>query len=131
MRFQRSLYDKTSGATKPLDSKIATLEFSYKPNLKMEEKYRIENPLGFQVTSYRVDNDYAAAPPLESDVLSVMQDFAVLASPRAAQDDTSSAGLSVSAIPADGAAAPDTGEAAAPAVPTSQPVAPANGVDAR
>ena len=31
----------------------------------MDEKDRIENPLGFQVSSYRVDSDYAPAPPLE------------------------------------------------------------------
>lgn len=64
VRFQRSLVDKASGAARPLDSKIATIEFSYKPNLKMDEERRIENPLGFQVTSYRVDSDYASAPPL-------------------------------------------------------------------
>lgn len=65
VRFQRSVYDKGSGVTEPLDSKIATLGFTYKPSLKMDEQDRIENPLGFQVTSYRVDNDYAAMPPLE------------------------------------------------------------------
>ena len=65
VRFQRSVYDKGSGVTEPLDSKIATLGFTYKPGLKMDEQDRIENPLGFQVTSYRVDNDYAAMPPLE------------------------------------------------------------------
>ena len=66
VRFQRSLYDKSTGTSRPLDSKIATLEFEYKSNLKMDEKERIENPLGFQVTSYRVDNDYAPAPPLDA-----------------------------------------------------------------
>lgn len=66
VRFQRSLYDKKTGSSQPLDSKIATLEFSYKSNLKMDEKDRIENPLGFQVTSYRVDNDYAASPPVQT-----------------------------------------------------------------
>lgn len=64
VRFQRSVYDKTTGTERPLDSKIATLEFAYKSNLRMDEKQRIENPLGFQVTSYRVDNDYAASPPM-------------------------------------------------------------------
>lgn len=68
VRFQRSLYDKATGAAKPMDSNIATIEFTYKSNLKMDEKYRIENPLGFQVTSYRVDRDYddgnfTATPP--------------------------------------------------------------------
>lgn len=65
VRFQRSLYNKATGATQPMDSKIATLEFTYKPNLDMDDQSRIENPLGFWVTSYRVDNDYAAAPPPE------------------------------------------------------------------
>ena len=66
VRFQRSLVDKASGAVRPLDGKIATIEFSYKPNLKMDEERRIENPLGFQVTSYRVDTDYAGAPSMAS-----------------------------------------------------------------
>lgn len=65
VRFQRSVFDKASAQSKPLDSRIATLEFAYKTNLSMDEKDRIENPLGFQVTSYRVDNDYAAAPPID------------------------------------------------------------------
>ena len=64
VRFQRSVYDKTTGTERPLDSKIATLEYTYKSNLRMDERQRIENPLGFQVTDYRVDNDYAASPPV-------------------------------------------------------------------
>jgi type IV secretion system protein VirB8 len=66
VRFQRSVYNKVSGQTVPLDSKIATMAFAYKPNLKMDDQYRVENPLGFQVTDYRVDNDYAEPPPQES-----------------------------------------------------------------
>ncbi|MBC7988099.1 MAG: type IV secretion system protein [Luteimonas sp.] len=69
VRFQRSVYYKETGASEPLDSKIATLEFTYKSNLEMDEEDRIENPLGFRVTSYRVENDYAASPPLETQVL--------------------------------------------------------------
>lgn len=65
VRFQRSLYNKSTGSTQPMDSKIATIEFTYKSNLDMDDQSRIENPLGFWVTSYRVDNDYAAAPPAE------------------------------------------------------------------
>jgi type IV secretion system protein VirB8 len=64
VRFQRSVYDKAAGTERPLDSRIATLEYTYKSNLRMDEKQRVENPLGFQVTSYRVDNDYAASPPI-------------------------------------------------------------------
>lgn len=63
VRFQRSVYDKQSGATQPLDSKIATLEFTYQPTIQMDDQYRIENPLGFQVTDYRIDNDYESTAP--------------------------------------------------------------------
>src|SRR5690606_4705126 len=67
VRFQRSLYDKSSGATRPLDSRIATLGFTYNLALKMDEPDRLENPLGFQVTSYRADADYSPVPPAESE----------------------------------------------------------------
>lgn len=63
VRFQRSVYDKTTGYTQFLDNRIASLEFKYDKNLKMDEKHRIENPLGFRVTSYRIDVDYATTPP--------------------------------------------------------------------
>lgn len=63
VRFQRSLYDKSNGYTEFLDNRIATIEFTYNKNLKMDEKHRIENPLGFHVTSYRVDSDFASTPP--------------------------------------------------------------------
>ncbi len=62
VRFQRSIYDKKTGESKALDSKIATLEYTYKSNLAMDEPVRIINPLGFQVVEYRVDNDFAAPP---------------------------------------------------------------------
>ncbi|RYF53067.1 MAG: type IV secretion system protein [Comamonadaceae bacterium] len=65
VRFQRSVYNKQTGLSQPLDSKIATMAFTYKANLKMDEQQRIENPLGFQVTDYRVDTDYASSPPEE------------------------------------------------------------------
>lgn len=67
VRFQRNVYDKTSGATRPLDSRIATLGFTYNLALRMDEPDRLENPLGFQVTSYRADADYAPVPPVESE----------------------------------------------------------------
>ncbi|WP_242108060.1 virB8 family protein [Luteimonas aquatica] len=60
VRLQRSIYNKVNGGTSPLDNKIATLEFTYDSNLQMSDQARIENPLGFQVTSYRTDNDYAS-----------------------------------------------------------------------
>ena len=65
VRFQRSLYNKQTGVTRPIDNKIATIAFTYKQNLEMDDQSRMENPLGFWVTSYRVDDDYATAPPAE------------------------------------------------------------------
>lgn len=65
VRFQRSLYNKQTGTTHPLDNKIATLSFAYKTNLDMDDQSRIENPLGFWVTDYRVDDDYSSSPPEE------------------------------------------------------------------
>lgn len=110
VRFQRNLLDKSTGATRPLDSKIATMEFSYKPNLRMDEERRIENPLGFQVTSYRVDSDYASAPPLGAALeLPESQRFVEAAShPAASQASASLAGqeqaapVAPPAFPADG-----------------------------
>lgn len=95
-RFQRSLYDKQTGASHPLDNKLATLEFTYKPNLKMDEQYRIENPLGFQVTSYRVDSDYASTPPEETPGAAAADDGATDGSPASSE---SSAAIQPSPIP--------------------------------
>ena len=65
VRFQRTLFNKADGITQPLDNKIATLAFEYKPNLSMNEEDRLLNPLGFQVTEYRVDTDFSSQPPAE------------------------------------------------------------------
>lgn len=100
VRFQRSLYDKQSGATQPLDSKIATMEFTYKANLEMDDRNRIENPLGFWVTSYRVDNDYATSPPAEVPAIGNIQAAETTAPPGATP--SPSAGAAVTA-PSEGA----------------------------
>lgn len=80
VRFQRNLYNKQSGATHLLDNKIATLEFTYKTNLEMDDQNRIENPLGFWVTGYRVDNDYASSAPDEVPAATAAPDAATLPS---------------------------------------------------
>jgi type IV secretion system protein VirB8 len=71
VRFQRSLYDKSTGTARPMDSRIASFEFVYKNNLNMDEQLRVLNPLGFQVTSYNVVTDYTSSPPLESEAAPV------------------------------------------------------------
>ncbi|MCC7249464.1 MAG: conjugative transfer protein [Lysobacter sp.] len=64
VRFQRTLYDKRTGLTRLLDNKTAMMEFVYNNNLVMDDKQRQDNPLGFQVTSYRVDSDATEASPV-------------------------------------------------------------------
>lgn len=130
VRFQRTLYDKATGASKPLDNKIATMEFTYKSNLKMSEKDRVENPLGFRVTGYRVDNDYAAAPPAENQAYPSRTAPAdpSQAYPPSATDPTMQAQPPVPGVPFPEApvpAAPVNPNAAAPAgAAASQPVPP-------
>lgn len=65
IRFQRFLLNKSTGISRFIDSNIATLTYIYNDNLEMDEKHRLKNPLGFQVTSYRVDPDASAAPSQE------------------------------------------------------------------
>lgn len=72
VRFQRFLLNKSTGMSTFIDSNVATLTYTYNSNLKMDEKYRLKNPLGFQVLSYRVDPDASESPvqDLSSDYLS-------------------------------------------------------------
>lgn len=62
VRFQRNLFDKAAGTSTLLDNRIATLQYAYNDHLALDDHQRIENPLGFQVTHYRVDNDYVSTP---------------------------------------------------------------------
>lgn len=63
VRFQRYVYDKSTGVERFLDGKIATMEYGYKANLEMSDVMRLLNPLGFQISAYRVDNDHTRRPP--------------------------------------------------------------------
>jgi type IV secretion system protein VirB8 len=68
VRFQRFKYDKKTGQTQPLDNKLATIDFTYNNDIKFDDQDRVINPLGFQVSSYRVDNDAASLPVAETPV---------------------------------------------------------------
>ncbi|WP_018152866.1 virB8 family protein [Leeia oryzae] len=57
VRFDRLVINKQAARIESADSKIASIAFEYSNNLKMKEELRVENPLGFRVTSYRVDPD--------------------------------------------------------------------------
>ncbi|PJL59176.1 virB8 family protein [Stenotrophomonas maltophilia] len=67
VRIQRSLLDKRTGVSTYLDNQLVTMRFSYNQNLALSEQDRILNPLAFQVTEYRVDNDYSRGVPVPDD----------------------------------------------------------------
>lgn len=62
VRFQRVKVNKTSGGTEILDTKSATLLYTYNEELPLTEEQRFDNPLGFQVTDYRVVDELISLP---------------------------------------------------------------------
>ena len=60
VRFEKWKFDKTNGRSEYLSSHVATMSYEYKTNLKMSDHLRLRNPLGFQVTSFRVDDEFNA-----------------------------------------------------------------------
>ena len=61
VRFERWLFNNSSARSRFLDTQIASMKIGYDSNLQMNEDGRIENPLGFRVSSYRVDPDALGA----------------------------------------------------------------------
>lgn len=55
VRFAKKLVDTNTGAEEAKNYWTATIGYDYFPSFKVEEKRRLINPLGFKVTSYRVD----------------------------------------------------------------------------
>ena len=60
LRFARQVVDKHSGTARDADHWIAEIEYRYRPDLPMDDRDRLLNPLGFRVRSYRVDRDFTA-----------------------------------------------------------------------
>lgn len=67
VRIQRSLLDKNTGVAQFLDNQLVTMRFEYRSDLALSEQDRVLNPLAFQVTEYRVDNDYTRGVPVPDD----------------------------------------------------------------
>lgn len=61
VRFEKWKFDKNTGKSEFQSSHVATMSFEYKTNLKMSDKLRLRNPLGFQVTAFRVDDEINTA----------------------------------------------------------------------
>jgi type IV secretion system protein VirB8 len=60
VRFEKWKFDKKTGKSTYLSSHVATLRYEFKANLKMSDELRLRNPLGFQVTAYKVDDEFNA-----------------------------------------------------------------------
>jgi len=59
--FDRLAYDVHERASiGPAQRYVASLRFEYRPKLAQTDAERIENPLGFLVTAYRTDAEFAA-----------------------------------------------------------------------
>jgi type IV secretion system protein VirB8 len=60
--FDRQAYDVHERANiGPAQRFVASLRFQYRPKLAQTDAERIENPLGFVVTAYRTDAEFASA----------------------------------------------------------------------
>lgn len=108
VRFQRVLVNRVNGGTQILDTRLATLLYTYDEELPLSEEQRFDNPLGFQVTEYRVERELVSMP-VEPPTATAP---APAAEPAAQQFDA--AGMPLQAPPTD---------PAAPAQPGGQPPA--------
>jgi type IV secretion system protein VirB8 len=59
VRFEKAIKRASADAPEPPKTYVATFAFTFKPSMKGNEGDLIENPLGFKVTSYRVDAEIA------------------------------------------------------------------------
>ncbi len=128
VRFQRIVYEKNGGKTKLYDSKIATLEFTFDRSLLSDPNQRANNPLGFLVTAYRMDNDSSAPPPPPDDTAPVDQQKPLTAASAvqsvfASQQPSAGQNPQVQQVPQFGA--PAAGPASSPQPQTQYPAQPA------
>jgi type IV secretion system protein VirB8 len=106
VRFQRVLFDKKSGGSRVIDNKVAMIEFEYNPNLRLSDADRVQNPLGFQVKTYRVDNDAALTTPGEVELAPVPVPATTLPDLSVATGQPAVSGAEGAALPATGAVDP-------------------------
>lgn len=62
VRFQRVLVDKANGSPTVLDTRVATIIYTYNEDLPLTDQQRMSNPLGFQVVDYRVVSEMGSLP---------------------------------------------------------------------
>jgi len=59
VRFEKQTRHLENGLSEPIQTYVATLSYEYQPSQTGPEKELIANPLGYHVTSYRVDEELA------------------------------------------------------------------------
>ena len=57
VRAKLQYFSTKNNTIERVDNVIINLTYIYDLNIKLLEKYRVENPLGFTVTSYRIDKE--------------------------------------------------------------------------
>jgi len=63
VRFEKKVIARATPDVPAVTTKwVATIGYEYKKISRMKEKERLVNPLGFQVTSYRVDPEMVSSP---------------------------------------------------------------------
>ena len=58
VRFTETLFEPSQPAGPEVNRYIARIAYTYRPNVTMAMRDRIENPLAFTVESYRIDEDF-------------------------------------------------------------------------
>ncbi|MCP3044098.1 virB8 family protein [Xanthomonas euvesicatoria] len=112
VRIQRNLFDKRTGTSKYLDSRIITMRFTYRNDVAFSEQDRVLNPLGFQVAEYRADTDYSKGVPVPASDTEVIGSPADQAVPVAHDSAEVSAEMEPQ-LPVIGVGAPQTAESKA------------------
>ncbi|ESQ79276.1 virB8 family protein [Asticcacaulis sp. YBE204] len=64
VRFAKTTRHLDSGLIDPTQNYIATIAYEYRPTMSGKEKDLINNPLGYRVTSYRVDPESPSVRPM-------------------------------------------------------------------
>jgi type IV secretion system protein VirB8 len=63
VRFEKTVKRLEANTIDTPQTFVATLAYTFKPSMFGKEKDLIENPLGYKVTSYRVDSELSTATP--------------------------------------------------------------------
>lgn len=132
VRFQRVLVDKNNGTPSILDTRVATIIYTYNEALSLTDEQRFSNPLGFQVTDYRVVSEMGSLPvqpPAAAPASNAGPTLGAL--PRTDVSMVTGAGPGAAAMPTPAAIDPAAPQLSAPQQNTTPPAGNANGANTR